>query len=46
MADKVLVKYEADLSQFDQQLDKAEEKLRSTEAVGKKAFAGVEAGAA
>jgi len=45
MADKVLVKYEADISQFDQQLDRAEDRLRSTEAVGKKAFDGVEKGA-
>lgn len=46
MADKVLVKYETDISQFEQQLDKAEEKLRATEAVGKKAFGGVEGAAA
>lgn len=45
MADEVLVKYKSDIGGFDKTLDQLEEKFRTTEAAGKKAFSGFDDGA-
>lgn len=42
MADEILVKYKADLAEFDARLSASEAKIRSIESSGKKAFKGIE----